>query len=128
MKNQDLEMFNAPDKMRKLADLCVKKSSIPPELYVEHSVNRGLRDQNGNGVVTGLTEISEINSFKMLDGVKTPIEGELFYRGVPIADLTEGFIKEKRFGFEETAYLLLFGKLPTAKELEEFNDILVSYR
>ena len=128
MKNQDLEMFNAPDKMRKLADLCVKKSSIPPELYVEHSVNRGLRDQNGNGVVTGLTEISEINSFKMIDGVKTPIEGELFYRGVPIADLTEGFIKEKRFGFEETAYLLLFGKLPTVSELEEFNDIFVSYR
>ena len=128
MKNQDLDIFNITDKMRELADLCVKKSSIKPELYIEHSVNRGLRDQNGNGVVTGLTEISEINSFKMIDGVKTPIEGELFYRGVPIADLTDGFINEKRFGFEETAYLLLFGKLPTAKELEEFNDILVSYR
>ncbi len=128
MKNQDLDMFNVTDKMRELADLCINKSSIPPELYVEHSVNRGLRDQNGNGVITGLTEISEINSFKMIDGVKTPIEGELFYRGVPIADLTDGFINEKRFGFEETAYLLLFGKLPTAKELEDFNEILVSYR
>ena len=124
----DRELFNVTPKTRELAELCVSRSSIPAELYTKYAVNRGLRDQNGNGVITGLTEISEVNSFKMIDGVKTPIEGELFYRGVHIRDLTNGFMNEKRFGFEESAYLLLFGKLPTKKELEEFNTLLAANR
>ncbi|MBO5232067.1 MAG: citrate/2-methylcitrate synthase [Clostridia bacterium] len=128
MKQQDRELFDVTPKMRELADLCVSKSSIPAELYIEYEVNRGLRDQKGNGVITGLTEISEVNSFKMIDGVKTPIEGELFYRGVHIRDLTNGFMNEKRFGFEETAYLLLFGQLPTKEQLKEFNSLLAAYR
>ncbi len=128
MKYQDKDLFDVTPKMRELADLCVSKSSIPAELYTEYQVNRGLRNQKGEGVITGLTEISEINSFKTIDGVKTPCEGELFYRGVDIHDLTNGFMKEKRFGFEETAYLLLFGQLPTKSQLDDFAELLAAYR
>ncbi len=128
MKYQDKDLFDVTPKMRELADLCVSKSSIPAELYVKHQVNRGLRNQKGEGVITGLTEISEINSFHMLDGVKTPCEGELFYRGVDIHALTDGFMQEKRFGFEETAYLLLFGQLPNKSQLSDFCQLLAAYR
>lgn len=128
MKYQDEELFNVTPKMTELAALCCEKGPIPPELYNTHQVNRGLRDQNGNGVKTGLTRISEINAFKMVDGVKTPCEGELFYRGVDIKDLVAGFTKEDRFGFEETAYLLLFGKLPKKDELADFTELLSAYR
>ena len=128
MKYQDKDLFDVTPKMRELADLCVSKSSIPTELYAKYQVNRGLRNQKGEGVITGLTEISEVNSFKMIDGVKTPCEGELFYRGVNIHDLTNGFMQEKRFGFEETAYLLLFGQLPTKAQLDDFTELLAAYR
>jgi citrate synthase len=109
-------------------DLCVKNSSIDPELYIQHKVNRGLRDINGNGVLTGLTEISEIQSFKEVDGQKLPCEGKLYYRGIDIEEIVDGFIHEKRFGFEETTYLLLFGKLPSKDELQGFTDLLSEYR
>jgi len=112
----------------KLTGLCYKNSSIDPELYQKYHVNRGLRDLNGNGVLTGLTEISEIQAFDTLDGEKIPCEGKLFYRGYDIEQIVEGFIAEKRFGFEETAYLLLFGKLPGLEELQEFTEILADYR
>ncbi len=128
MKQQDKELFNVTQKVRELADICVQKSSIPTELYAEYKVNRGLRDIKGNGVITGLTEISEVNGFRTVDGVKTPIEGELFYRGVNVYELTGAFMNEKRYGFEETVYLLLFGNLPNEKELTEFNKLLASYR
>ena len=128
MKYQDKDLFDVTPKMRELADLCVSKSSIPSDLYTKYQVNRGLRNQKGEGVITGLTEISEVNSFKMIDGIKTPCEGELFYRGVDIHDLTNGFMQEKRFGFEETAYLLLFGQLPTKAQLDDFTELLAAYR
>lgn len=128
MKYQDSELFNVTPKMVELAELCAAKGSISPELYTKHQVNRGLRDQNGNGVKTGLTRISEINAFKIVDGVKIPCEGELYYRGVDIKDLVAGFTQEDRFGFEETAYLLLFGKLPTKDELNDFSELLAAYR
>lgn len=111
-----------------LADLCKENSSIDLELYNVYQVKRGLRDLDGKGVLTGLTEISTINSSKEENGKIVPAEGELFYRGININDLTEGFINEKRFGFEETVYLLLFGKLPTESELEDFKALLVKYR
>lgn len=128
MKFQDSDLYNITPKLEKLAEFCVSTDSIPSELYTKYKVNRGLRDQNGNGVITGLTEISEINAFKMVDGVKTPCAGELYYRGVDIKKLTAGFMSEKRFGFEETTYLLLFGKLPTAQQLSEFCELLSAYR
>lgn len=128
MRQQDRALFDVTPKLCELADLCVSRSVIPADLYEKYEVNRGLRDQKGNGVITGLTEISEVNAFKMIDGVKTPIEGELFYRGVHIRDLTNGFMNENRFGFEETTYLLLFGKLPTTEQLKEFNQLLAANR
>lgn len=111
-----------------LTQLCVDNSSIDAELYKKYKVNRGLRDLNGNGVLTGLTEISEIQSFEMIDEEKVPCEGKLFYRGIDIETFVDGFIKEKRYGFEEATYLLLFGKLPTVQELAEFTGLLAQYR
>ena len=104
-------------------DLCVKNDTIPEELFRKFGVNRGLRDENGKGVLTGLTTISKILSFKNIDGVKTPIDGELWYRGYQVQDLING-LEETEFGFEKTAYLLLFGELPTAEELEKFSKVL----
>ena len=104
-------------------DLCVKVDTIPEELFRKFGVNRGLRDENGKGVLTGLTTISKILSFKNIDGVKTPIDGELWYRGYQINDLVNS-LEETEFGFEKTAYLLLFGELPTAEELAEFSKVI----
>lgn len=111
-----------------LAALCEKNSAIDPTLYDKYDVKRGLRDLNGKGVLTGLTEISDIISSKIIDGVEHPCEGKLYYRGIDVEELVEGFIKEDRFGFEEVAYLLLFGSLPTADELDRFNRLLANYR
>jgi len=112
------------------AEICEKEGVIEPKLYKQHKVNRGLRDVNGNGVLTGLTEISEINAFRNNEsGEKVPIEGELFFRGINVNDLVNGLIKENRtFGFEETTYLLIFGKLPTQSELDDFIRVLAGYR
>ena len=111
-----------------LSELCRAQSTIDHTLYAVKDVKRGLRDLNGNGVVAGLTQISEINSFRHENGRKIPIEGELFYRGIPIEKLTNGFISEKRYGFEETTYLLLFGSLPNEKQLKDFRQMLVAQR
>lgn len=97
------------------------------ELYAKYDVKRGLRDINGKGVVAGLTNISEIKASEIVDGKSVPAEGELYYRGYPIEELVGGCLKDGRFGFEEVAYLLLTGKLPTAKELDEFRKYLTSF-
>lgn len=104
-------------------DLCVKVDTIPEELFQKFGVNRGLRDLNGKGVLTGLTTISKVISFKNIDGVKTPCDGELWYRGYQVNNLIDD-LGETEFGFEKTAYLLLFGELPTAEELAEFSKVL----
>ena len=114
--------------VRALADLCMEDDRIDPALYVQHKVNRGLRDLDGNGVLTGLTEISEVNAKRVEDGVTVPCAGELFYRGYDIRKLTAGFIADDRFGFEEITYLLLTGELPDADALASFRDVLGSYR
>ncbi len=112
----------------RLAKLCEERDVIDPELYKRYEVKRGLRDLDGKGVLTGLTEISTINAYKSIDGVSTPIEGELYYRGIHINDLVHGFTSEGRFGYEETVYLLLFGELPSKDELDNFTKLLGSYR
>ena len=104
-------------------DLCVINDTIPEELFRKFGVNRGLRDENGKGVLTGLTTISKVISFKNIDGVKTPCEGELWYRGYQVNNLIDD-LGETEFGFEKTAYLLLFGELPTSEELAEFSKVL----
>ncbi|WP_308754317.1 citrate/2-methylcitrate synthase [uncultured Anaerotruncus sp.] len=112
-----------------LSELCRKGSAIDPALYEKLDVKRGLRDINGKGVLAGLTEISEIQS-SMVDenGSTIPCEGKLFYHGINIKDLVSGFIREKRFGFEEAVYLLLFGQLPGERQLKDFSALLARYR
>lgn len=111
-----------------LNEMCVNNNKIDSELYLQHKVFRGLRDLNGKGVLTGLTEVSEINAKKEVDGKLVPCEGKLYYRGIDVEEIVKGFVSEKRFGFEETAYLLLIGNLPNKEELEAFNELLASYR
>lgn len=109
------------------AALCREADMLDAGLFEQYDVQRGLRDKNGNGVLTGLTNISRIDSFKLVDGVKTPCEGRLWYRGYDVIELVKGF-RGKRFGFEEVAYLLLFGELPTREELDHFRHVLASVR
>ncbi len=111
-----------------LSARCTSNGKIDPDLYAKYDVKRGLRDINGKGVLAGLTEISEINSSRTIDGKSVPCEGELFYRGVNINDLVKGFISERRFGFEETVYLLLFGSLPDRESLDKFSSLLCEAR
>ncbi len=124
--NRDYNMITP--EILKYAEYCTGNCKIDPQLYIEHKVNRGLRDLNGKGVLTGLTEISEIISKKTVDGVETPCAGKLYYRGYDVENLVDGFIKEDRFGFEEIIYLLLFGELPNMEQLKDFEKLLVSYR
>ena len=111
-----------------LAKKCAETDSIDAALYEKYDVKRGLRDRSGKGVLTGLTEISSVHGTKEEMGSKEYCDGELRYRGIDIKDLVSGFVAENRFGFEETIYLLLIGKLPNARELKAFSDLLASYR
>lgn len=114
--------------IRLLAEQCEKNGRIDPELYGKYDVKRGLRDLNGKGVLAGLTEISEIVSTKKVDGKEVPCEGKLYYRGIDVEELIRGCVKDRRFGFEETTYLLLFGELPTPQQLQDFTRLLGGYR
>lgn len=109
------------------AKICYQEDDIDLGLFDEYGVKRGLRDKNGNGVLAGLTNISKIEAFKTVDGVKTPCDGKLWYRGYDCIDLVRG-CRGKRFGFEEIAYLLLLGKLPNQTELEQFCEVLAAGR
>lgn len=111
-----------------LTSICVEHGQIPEGIYDQHHVFRGLRDKNGKGVLTGLTNISTVTSTKLVDGKSVPCEGELRYRGYDVKDLVKGFVSEERFGFEETAFLLIFGRLPNKDELESFGQLLGRYR
>lgn len=103
--------------------ICRNNDSIAPELYKEHSVNKGLRDMNGNGVVTGLTNISKIVSSKTVNGERVQCDGELWYRGYKVQDLINN-LAENEFGFEKIAYLLLLGEMPNKDELKEFKKYI----
>ena len=111
-----------------LAQKCIDCNHITPELYAKYEVKRGLRDLDGRGVLTGLTEISDIRAYEYKDGKEIPCQGILSYRGYDIRSIVSGFVSEKRFGFEETVYLLLFGSLPSKTELDEFSSLLGHYR
>ncbi len=111
-----------------LTELCKKNSNINPELYLKYDVKRGLRDVSGKGVLTGLTEIAEVRSYTIVDSELVPCEGKLFYRGIDVEEIVDGFISENRFGFEEVTYLLLFGQLPDKNELQKFTTLLGEYR
>ena len=111
-----------------LTKICQDNSKMDVSLYGKYDVKRGLRDINGKGVLAGLTQVSNIVSSKIVDGKSVPCDGELYYRGINIEDLTKGFLEDKRFGFEEATYLLLFGNLPTGQELKDFSRILANQR
>ncbi|MDR0851213.1 MAG: citrate synthase, partial [Clostridiales Family XIII bacterium] len=130
MENKlDSKFIDITKEVQKLSDICISNGMIESDLYVRNKVNRGLRDLEGNGVLTGLTEISDIIAFtRTASGEKIPCDGELYFRGINIYDLVDGFIAEGRAGFEETTYLLIFGKLPNKKELKDFNALLSHYR
>ena len=106
----------------------ISTDGIDPDLFTKYDVKRGLRDINGKGVLAGLTEISEIISYTIVDMDMKPCDGKLYYRGVNVEKLVKGFMSENRFGFEETIYLLLFDELPAENELEDFKKILVEKR
>ena len=123
-QNEKISLVDYTDKYE---EICEGTDLIPGELFDVYGVKRGLRDKNGNGVLSGLTHISKIEAFKNVDGEKVPCDGKLWYRGYSIIDLVRGF-SEKRFGFEEITYLLLFGKLPNVEELQTFKRVLNTSR
>ena len=114
--------------IEKLTQICKDHTTIDLSLYGKYDVKRGLRDINGKGVLAGLTQVSNVQAVKVVDGKEVPCAGSLYYRGYNIKDLTAGFVRDNRFGFEETTYLLLFGVLPNKKQLEDFTQLLANQR
>ena len=126
-KNADMKEYLA------YVDTLAEKSKaccvVDSKFYEQYDVKRGLREENGKGVLVGLTNISEIKAkIEHDDGTITPIDGELCYRGIDVREIVKGFFSEGRFGFEATAYLLMFGDMPTAKQLEDFKTCLGKLR
>lgn len=124
----DTALFEITPEILYLADMCEKSNAIDRDLYVQHNVKRGLRDLDGRGVLAGLTNISDVCASREENGVRIPIPGNLYYRGYNIKDLVNGFLDDGHFGFEEIAYLLLFGELPNEGELKVFADMLAERR
>jgi len=110
--------------IKKYSNIMLDKGMINNDLYIKYEVKRGLRDISGKGVLVGLTEISEIVSYVIEDGDYVPCEGKLYYRGINVEKLVNGFLNEKRFGFEEACFLLLFGHLPNKAEYDDFTNLL----
>lgn len=116
-------MINFDDYITRKVELCRKNDAIQPHLFKEHGVKKGLRDENGNGVIAGLTNISKISSFKYIDGEKIPDEGKLWYRGYRVESLLDSLGKDE-FGYEKIAYLLLLGEMPDKAQSDEFKELL----
>ena len=120
------EMGNLKDSMELLGEELMNGHRINPNLYVEYDVKRGLRDSAGKGVLTGLTEISDVTGYDLINGRKIPAHGRLYYQGYNVNDIVDG-LKGRKFGFEETIYLLLFGRLPSDKDMEIFKNIMENF-
>ena len=125
MLNLD-EMGTLKDSMELLGEELMNGHRINPNLYVEYDVKRGLRDSAGKGVLTGLTEISDVTGYDLINGRKIPAHGRLYYQGYNVNDIVDG-LKGRKFGFEETIYLLLFGRLPSDKDMEVFKNIMANF-
>ena len=128
MTQTDWEYSDIIPEINVLADKMTQNSVIDAGLYGKFDVKRGLRDIDGKGVLTGLTDVSTIKQNKLVDGKLVPCDGELYYRGYNVTDIVSGIRRDDRFGFEEVVYLLLFGELPTAEQLCSFKELLVRYR
>ena len=122
------ELLSASDFIEKHAGNIIVNNKIEKSTYDKYNVKRGLRNKDGTGVVAGITHIGNVLGYEMIDGVKTPATGRLLYRGYELSDLVHGFLSDDRPGFEETAYLLMFGELPDRTTLENFRQILADYR
>ena len=127
MSNLNNLFENYSEIQKHISNICDGGGHIDPSLYTQYDVKRGLRDSNGKGVLTGLTEISDVSGFREENGERVPIPGELFFQGYDVREMVKGF-GETSHGFEETIFLLLFGQLPTKSELEEFMTILGQLR
>lgn len=114
--------------LKRLADIALDNDPIPTELYATYDVKRGLRNANGTGVLVGLTRIGDVVGYTIEDGKKVAVPGKLLYRGYDVADLIQDAESHDQFGYEQCVYLLLFGKLPTQAELDEFKLLLGSMR
>jgi len=123
MAKEELEQY-----YERSAQIIGKESYYSPDLYAKYNVKRGLRNEDGTGVVVGLTEIGDVQAYRIEDGKIIPQEGRLIYRGIDVYDLVDACMKEDRFGFEECAYLLLFGELPNQQQLDEFKRVLSCHR
>lgn len=129
MQNDKPVQSPAPqDFLHNLCEQSLKHNAIDPKYYKRYEVKRGLRNADGTGIMAGVTRIGNVQGYYIQDGERVPIEGRLIYRGINVADLISGFVSEGRFGFEETAYLLLFGTLPTKSQLQNFEALLAEYR
>ena len=126
--DQTQTLFEVTPEISHFAELCERNNAIDKDLYTKYEVKRGLRDLNGKGVLAGLTNISDVCAKKIVNGEEVPCAGKLYYRGYNIKDLVQGFLKDKHYGFEEIAYLLLFGELPNHTELQTFHETLVERR
>ena len=115
------------ERLQELLAQCLESASMDLNLYLEYDVKRGLRESSGKGVLTGLTEISDVTGFAVRGGKKYPIDGELYYQGYNVKDIVNG-LKGKRFSFEEITYLLLFGELPNRQQMDDFIELLALYR
>ena len=122
LRKSDLEIIE------KYAGFAQENDQVDKDLFTQFGVKRGLRDINGKGVVTGITNISRVESTEEVDGKIVPCAGKLYFRGYNVKDLAAGLKESGRFGFEEIAYLLLFGELPTNDQLKEFEGVLASCR
>lgn len=120
--------YSINDNIKNWADKCRKNSLIDTDLYAKYDVKRGLRDISGKGVLTGLTEISEIVSYTTVDLDMVPCDGKLYYQGIDVEDIIAGYKENPKFGFEEVSYLLMFGELPSREQLDLFTKQLASYR
>ena len=123
MKRNEFE-----NRLEEWSKVIEQTNTIDPKLYPEHNIKRGLRNENGTGVLVGITRVGSVIGYRKENDKKIPIEGELYYRGYNLFDLVHGFQNEKRLGFEETVYLLLFGKCPNQDELKEFTLALEERR
>lgn len=114
--------------LQKYAELAASSNTIEPDHYGRYNVKRGLRNPDGTGVLVGLTKIGDVHGYIVDEKEKVPVEGRLRYRGIDVADLVKGFQNDNRFGFEETCFLLLFGRLPNSSELDEFIRVVGEHR
>lgn len=128
MAQNEWEYSDITPEINVLAEKIAENSVIDTALYTKYNVKRGLRDIDGKGVLTGLTDISTIKQNKLVDGKLVPCDGELYYRGYNVNDIVGGIRRDDRFGFEEIVYLLLFGEMPTAEQLKSFKELLIQYR